>query len=47
MEDQYIIHPTKIKDKQTLLQQQIALQAMSYLSENAKFNFNYWHIFLN
>ncbi|AFZ26893.1 hypothetical protein Cylst_4837 [Cylindrospermum stagnale PCC 7417] len=40
MENKYIIHPNIIKNKQIILQQQIALQAMSYLSENAKFNFN-------
>lgn len=40
MENKYIIHPNIIKDKQIILQQQIALQAMNYLSENAKFNFN-------
>ncbi|MBE8965628.1 hypothetical protein IQ277_05040 [Nostocales cyanobacterium LEGE 12452] len=40
MEAKYIIHITKIKNKQILLQQKISLEVMSYLCENAKFNYN-------
>ncbi|MBD2362969.1 hypothetical protein H6G36_17560 [Anabaena minutissima FACHB-250] len=40
MEAKYIIHTTKIKNKQILLQQKISLEVMSYLCDNAKFNYN-------
>ncbi|MDM9583040.1 hypothetical protein [Nostoc sp. GT001] len=40
MEAKYIIHTTKIKNEQILLQQKISLEVMSYLCDNAKFNYN-------
>ncbi|MGJ5634785.1 competence protein CoiA family protein [Nostoc sp. CALU 1950] len=40
MEDKYVLPTDKIKDNQTILQQQIGLQVISYLCANAKFNFN-------
>ncbi|WP_180277324.1 competence protein CoiA family protein [Nostoc sp. 'Peltigera malacea cyanobiont' DB3992] len=40
MEAKYIVHTTKNKNKQILLQQKISLEVMSYLCDNAKFNYN-------
>jgi hypothetical protein len=45
MKAKYIIHTTKIKNKQALLQQKISLEVMIYLCENAKFNYNLRYLF--
>lgn len=44
MEKKYVVESSQMKDTNTLIQQQIALEVMSYLCENAQFNYNLRYI---